>query len=122
MQSDELTTLTILGSAPSPSRQEYVRHKVQVGCFAGDDPIIHVEHPPHILQPLAQTASAPVSAAASVYWGMFGDKKREKEKEERLNDKVLGRKKKLEAFVELPLPQNRCRICGSTDSRECDSG
>jgi hypothetical protein len=95
---DELTTLTVLGTSHrSTFHQEKARHKVQTGCFAGEDPVIHVEHPPHILEVLEHSASVPTSADIPLSTELIIGK------EERLLYKVLGRKRRLEVFVELPM-------------------
>ncbi len=101
-RTDELTTHLVTGStARFAHRREHVRHKVAIGCLAGDDPIIHVEHPPHILEPLEENSSVPVSNPTTV------DGFVEREKEGRLLDKVLGRKRRLEVVIELPVRRTR---------------
>ena len=118
-RTDELTTHVVLGTIPrSTFRQEYIKHKVQIGCFAGEDPVIHVEHPPHILEPL-EGSTAPVSVALSIAGDRetndglnmdghgvrkAGDAVRGLKTDEKSIDKVLGRKKKrLQVVLELPL-------------------
>ncbi|WWD00342.1 hypothetical protein V866_007254 [Kwoniella sp. B9012] len=50
-RADELTTQRVLGSAHrSAFYNNKVKEKVASHCFAGPDPIIHVEHPPHMLE------------------------------------------------------------------------
>ncbi|WVW78679.1 hypothetical protein I302_100639 [Kwoniella bestiolae CBS 10118] len=50
-RTDELTTSLVLGSAhKSLFYNTKVKEKVASHCFAGPDPIIHVEHPPHMLE------------------------------------------------------------------------
>lgn len=94
-RTDELTTPVVQGSiARAVYRQEWVRNKVQMGCFAGDDPIIHVEHPPHMLEKMdEETASVPGS-------GSDGEGVAVK-KQERLLDQVLRRPRR-ELVVEVP--------------------
>ncbi|WVQ69017.1 uncharacterized protein L199_007229 [Kwoniella botswanensis] len=50
-RADELTTQRVLGSAHrSAFYNARVKEKVASHCFAGPDPVIHVEHPPHMLE------------------------------------------------------------------------
>ncbi|KAK6903966.1 hypothetical protein I203_107477 [Kwoniella mangroviensis CBS 8507] len=50
-RADELTTQRVLGSAHrSAFYSARVKEKVDSHCFAGPDPVIHVEHPPHMLE------------------------------------------------------------------------
>jgi hypothetical protein len=55
----DLMTLPV---QPEPARSfqraEWVRKKVEKMCIAGDDPEIHVVHPPHMLEVIETTTSA----------------------------------------------------------------
>lgn len=101
---DLLTTHTVTGSTHrSILRQEYARNKVLSGCFAGEDPVIHVEHPPHILEPLERSPSVSVPASTA-------GEEVSQPREPRLLDQVLGRKRRLEVVVELPLYRRRILV------------
>ncbi|WVR04457.1 hypothetical protein IAU60_001460 [Kwoniella sp. DSM 27419] len=57
-RTDELTTSRVLGSQHrTPFHIERVKLKVAAYCFAGDNPVIHVQHPPHMLQVIDSTLS-----------------------------------------------------------------
>lgn len=48
---EALTTPAVHGSIYSTTfRNDWVKQKVQSKCFGGENPILHVEHPPHMLQ------------------------------------------------------------------------
>ncbi|ORX34418.1 hypothetical protein BD324DRAFT_149350 [Kockovaella imperatae] len=48
---DQLTTSPVLGTVyPTMFRREWARAKVAANCFAGENPVMHVEHPPHMLE------------------------------------------------------------------------
>ena len=97
---DELITHAVIGTSSRLAyRQEWIRNKVQSGCFAGEDPVIHVEHAPHILEPLVQSASVAALAAMEI--------DEVQEREERLVDNMLGRKRRLEVVIELPMRRIR---------------
>lgn len=58
-RTDVLTTPPVPGTAPrSAFRQQLVAAKVVENCFAGDDPIMHVEHPPHMLEAVGEEETA----------------------------------------------------------------
>jgi hypothetical protein len=53
-RTDILTTPRVPGLLPrSLVRRQFVVDKVASECFAGDDPVFHVEHPPHMLEAAA---------------------------------------------------------------------
>jgi hypothetical protein len=84
-RTDELTTPLIYGTTHrSAFRRQTVKDKVQSSCFAGPDPVMHVEHPPHMLE----RVDGSVLPSGD---GMVG---------ERLMDKVV--KRKFRPVVELP--------------------
>jgi hypothetical protein len=105
-RSDEMMTPLVPGSAYRSSfRAEWVRQKVRDNSFAGENPIIHVEHPPHILEPLVE-ASEPIPISTSMEREEFAE-------EERLLHRVLG-KRRMMPFVEIPLPKlSRVEFGGS---------
>ena len=80
-------------------RQEWIQHKVHTGCFAGEDRVTHVDHAPHILEPLQQRASVTTPAAMEI--------DEVQETEERTVDMMLGRKRKFEVVVELMMRRIR---------------
>jgi hypothetical protein len=92
-RSDERTTPRVPGSSYSSAfRLEWVKQKVANNSFAGENPVIHFEHPPYILE-LLKDVSEPMSISTSMEREEFGG-------EERLLDRVLGEE---EAHsVELP--------------------
>ncbi|ORY20712.1 hypothetical protein BCR39DRAFT_554918 [Naematelia encephala] len=58
-RTDLLACPIILGTAYSSAyRREWVRHKVQTHCLAGDDPVVHVEHPPHMLEHISVSSES----------------------------------------------------------------
>jgi hypothetical protein len=80
----------------SSTRQEWCKLKVLNGCYAPDEPVLHIEHPPHILQPLGEGND--VSEAGSVFTNLEGGAVTE----ERLLDESLGRpKRRLVPVVDL---------------------
>jgi hypothetical protein len=81
----------------SSTRQEWCKLKVLNGCYAPDEPVLHIEHPPHILQPLGEGGDD-VSEAGSVFTNLAGGIITE----ERLLDESLGRpKRRLVPVVDL---------------------
>jgi hypothetical protein len=81
----------------SSTRQEWCKLKVLNGCYAPDEPVLHIEHPPHILQPLGEGGDD-VSEAGSVFTNLEGGVITE----ERLLDESLGRpKRRLVPVVDL---------------------
>jgi hypothetical protein len=81
----------------SSTRQEWCKLKVLNGCYAPDEPVLHIEHPPHILQPLGEGGDD-VSEAGSVLTNLDGGAVTE----ERLLDESLGRpKRRLVPVVDL---------------------
>jgi hypothetical protein len=81
----------------SSTRQEWCKLKVLNGCYAPDEPVLHIEHPPHILQPLGEGGDD-VSEAGSVFTNLDGGAVTE----ERLLDESLGRpKRRLVPVVDL---------------------
>lgn len=104
-RADELTTPPVRGPVYSSAyKKEWVRLKIQNNCFAGEDPVMHVTHAPHILQPLEYEEEGSVSlppSTASAVESMLGTYHKD-----RLLDRVLGRKKRkrgLVVVVEIPL-------------------
>jgi hypothetical protein len=97
-RTDILTTPVVPGSIYSSStRQEWCKLKVLNGCYAPDEPVLHIEHPPHILQPLGEGGDD-VSEAGSVFTNLDGGAVTE----ERLLDESLGRpKRRLVPVVDL---------------------
>ena len=93
-RTDILTTPQVFGSVfRTLPRQEWCRLKVQNGSYAPDEPVLHVEHPPHILQPLDDQAgndSDVESDAGTVYTVLEGGITTQ----ERLLDESLGRPKR----------------------------
>jgi len=81
----------------SLTRREWCKLKVFNGCYAPDEPVLHIEHPPHILQPLGEGGDDE-SDAGSVYTNLEGGAVTE----ERLLDDSIGRpKRRLIPVVEL---------------------
>jgi hypothetical protein len=81
----------------SSTRQEWCKLKVLNGCYAPDEPVLHIEHPPHILQPLGEGGDD-ISEAGSVFTNLKGGIITE----ERLLDESLGRpKRRLVPVVDL---------------------
>jgi len=95
-RTDILTTPQVFGSVfRTLPRQEWCRLKVQIGSYAPDEPVLHIEHPPHILQPLDDQAGAGddsdvESDAGSVYTVLEGGITTQ----ERLWNESLGRPKR----------------------------
>lgn len=95
-RTDILTTPQVFGSVfRTLPRQEWCRLKVQNGSYAPDEPVLHIEHPPHILQPLDDQAAAGddsdvESEAGTVYTVLEGGITTQ----ERLLDESLGRPKR----------------------------
>ncbi|WWC59236.1 uncharacterized protein I303_101786 [Kwoniella dejecticola CBS 10117] len=88
-RTDELITPPVVGSVhKSAFYAAKIREKVASHCFAGEDPIIHPQHPPHILQTIEDDD---VIAAA------------EADNDEPRPD----RKRRLEVIVEIPLSKRR---------------
>ena len=80
----------------SSTRQEWCKLKVLNGCYAPDEPVLHIEHPPHILQPLGEGDDE--SESGSVFTNLEGGAVTE----ERLLDESLGRpKRRLVPVVDL---------------------
>ena len=53
---DRLITQPISGTVyATVHRREWVRVKVANNCFAGENPVMHVEHPPHMLEKVDDT-------------------------------------------------------------------
>ena len=97
-RTDILTTPLVGGSIyNSLTRREWCKLKVLNGCYAPDEPVLHIEHPPHILQPLGEGGDDG-SEAGSVYTSLEGGAVTE----ERLLDESIGRpKRRLIPVVEL---------------------
>jgi len=97
-RTDILTTPLTGGSIyNSVTRREWCKLKVLNGCYAPDEPVLHIEHPPHILQPLGEGGDDE-SEAGSVYTNLEGGAVTE----ERLLDHSIGRpKRRLIPVVEL---------------------
>jgi hypothetical protein len=89
-RTDELTTPAISGSLyRSTFRQQLVRDRVQKCCFAGPEPVLHVEHPPHMLEKVKDT---------------------EPEVEKEIVPEFgARRKRRLEVVVEIPIRRKRLR-------------
>ncbi|KAK8846774.1 hypothetical protein IAR55_005862 [Kwoniella newhampshirensis] len=103
IRTDELTTPLVIGSSYRlPAQVERLRYKILTHCFAGDDPVIHVEHPPHMLEKVG--TETPLSVLADIEDDvdendLMGPEGGEKprgngERGPRLLDQVLGRKRK----------------------------
>jgi len=96
-RSDELSTPPVQGSIyASAYRREWLRQRIEKNCMAGDDPVMHVTHAPHILQQLEHDEGS-VSVPASEQLPAW-------ERDDGLLDQVLGRKKrKMVLSVEIPI-------------------
>lgn len=102
-RSDELTTDKVPGTVyRSTYRQQWLRQRIQSNCIAGENPVLHVTHAPHMLEPLDHdeaSVSAPPSHDTTMDERMVEDGVG-------LLGRVLGRKTKkrrLEVVVEIPL-------------------
>jgi hypothetical protein len=96
-RTDILTTPQVYGNIfRTLPRQEWCRLKVQNGSYAPDEPVLHIEHPPHILKPLDdERAGGELDAdndsdVGTVYTVLEGGIMTE----ERLLDESLGRPKR----------------------------
>ena len=55
-RTDELILPVVPGSSyVTQFRRDWARDRVANNCFAGPDPVMHVEHPPHILEKVEET-------------------------------------------------------------------
>ena len=96
-RTDELATLAVRGSVyMSGFRQEWAKLRVANSCFAGDDPIIHVEHPPHMLQVLDEGSDVKSVSDGDVL--MDGDEMME----QRLLDRAEGKNRRWDVVVDVP--------------------
>jgi hypothetical protein len=88
-RTDELTTPLIQGAtARSVFRRQLIKDKIQKACLAGPDPVMHVEHPPHMLEQVESS----VVPDEIVEDGLV----------EEPQSRSLGRKRKWELVIELP--------------------
>ncbi|WWD22086.1 hypothetical protein CI109_106575 [Kwoniella shandongensis] len=114
VRTDELTTPLVIGSSyRSLAQIERLRYKIRTHCFAGDDPVIHVEHPPHMLEKVeTDTPLTGLEEVISVASDEEVSQVPRVHGEKRLLDQVLGRKsgngsgkkrQRWELVVELPM-------------------
>ncbi|OCF39944.1 hypothetical protein I317_06256 [Kwoniella heveanensis CBS 569] len=96
-RTDELTISIVLGSSHrSAYHIERIRQKVATHCFAGPNPIIHVEHPPHMLERIDDSDESLLDSDEE-------DETEEEEEEELLVDRTGWRKgRRYEVVVEIP--------------------
>ncbi|EIW68743.1 hypothetical protein TREMEDRAFT_63204 [Tremella mesenterica DSM 1558] len=91
VRAEQLTTPIVPGTTyRSAHRIEWVRVKVFKGSMAGPDPIIHFEHPPHMLSAPEEDDTPPPEGE---------DGKDVLSEDPRAVDKVLGKKRKWEVVV-----------------------
>ena len=112
-RTDILTTPLVDGSTfKSFSRQEWCKLKVLNGSYAPDEPVLHIEHPPHILRPLGENdAGDDESEAETVFTDLVGGVVTE----ERLLDESLGRpKRRLIPVVDVRVGK-RSKVGGAED-------
>ena len=104
-RTDELTTPRVPGSRyGSEYRREWARLRVKNNCFGGDHPIIHVEHPPHMLQTQEEDGAESDDSEDEerLYAGV-------EMAETKLLDKAEGRRSRWEVVVAVPTRRELAR-------------